>query len=106
MLLTNAVQGDVHPFNHRACQPSNCARRLICIALDDHLVVTDENRHGSWALAPTFPKKSQGQLQAIGSRSLNRRIGAVGQLLDVHAAPSSERASFAFSLITVLPGSP
>jgi len=32
---------------------------LLWIALDDHLVVTDEYRHGPWALISAFPQQGQ-----------------------------------------------
>jgi hypothetical protein len=46
--LTRAVHNGVHTLNHRLLQPNLCVRRLLCVALDDHFIVADENRDGSW----------------------------------------------------------
>src|SRR5215207_11496396 len=48
-------QNRLHPFNHRILQPGSYVRRLLCVALDDYLVMAHENRHGTWALVPTLP---------------------------------------------------
>jgi hypothetical protein len=55
--LTCAVQYGLHPIDHRLLQPDLCVRRLIGVALDDHLIVANEYRHRSWALVPTLPQK-------------------------------------------------
>jgi hypothetical protein len=44
--LIRAVQNCLHPFDHRLLQPGLCGRRLLCVALDDRLVVADEYRLG------------------------------------------------------------
>jgi hypothetical protein len=90
--LAGAVQNCLHPFDHRLLQPGLCGRRLLRVALDNHLVVTDEYRLGPWTLFPTLPQKCQRQLQAIGSGSLDRTVDTVGQLLDVFTAPASSVA--------------
>jgi hypothetical protein len=48
--------------------------RLLCIALDDHLIVTDKYRQGSWARVPTLPQESQRQLNAVRCGSLDRSL--------------------------------
>jgi hypothetical protein len=53
-----AIHNGVHPFDHRFLQPGLCVRRLLCIALDHHLVVADEDQHGPWALVLTLPQES------------------------------------------------
>src|SRR5215203_4798523 len=55
--LIRVVQNLVHPFDHRLLQPSPCVRRLLCGALDDHLVVANEYRDCPWAFAPTLPQE-------------------------------------------------
>ena len=65
---------------------------LLCVALDDHLVVADENRHGPWTLVPTLPQQGQRQLQAVGAGPLNWCVETVGQPLDIRAAPAGKRS--------------
>src|SRR5215216_1219609 len=101
--LVRAVQNCLHPFDHRLLQPSLCVCGLLCVALDNHLVVTDKDWHSTWALAPTLPQKRQCQLQAVCSGSLDGSVEAVGQPLDVHAAPAGRRPGF---VISALPDSP
>jgi hypothetical protein len=55
--LVCAVQNCCYTFEHRSLQPRLYVRRLLCVALDDHLVVADEYRHGPWALVPTLPQE-------------------------------------------------
>ncbi len=55
--LTRAVQNYVHSFDHRSFQPNLYIRRLLCFALDDHLVVAGEDRHSSRTLVPTLPQE-------------------------------------------------
>jgi hypothetical protein len=40
--LIPVVYDGVHPFDHRLLQAGLCLRRLLCVALDDYLVVADE----------------------------------------------------------------
>jgi len=54
--LVCAVQNCLHPFDHRLFKPGLCLRYLLCAALDDHLVVADEHRHGSRTLSSTLPQ--------------------------------------------------
>jgi hypothetical protein len=77
----HAVHDGIHPFDHRLLQPGLCVHRAFCIALDDYLVVADENRYGRWTLVPTLPQKRQCQLQAVGCGSLDRR--ALRQLVSL-----------------------
>ena len=53
--LIRAVQNCVHPFDHRLLQPGLCIHRLLYVALDYYLVVANEYRDGSWALASALP---------------------------------------------------
>src|SRR5215217_7230664 len=101
--LIRAVQNGIHPFDHRLLQPVLHVHRLLCITLDDHLVVADEYRHGPETLVPTLPQKRQCQLQAVGSRALDRSVEAVREPLDAHTTPACERPGFGFS---ALAGSP
>jgi hypothetical protein len=55
--LVRVVQDRYYPFNHRLLQPSLGFYRLLYVALDDYLVVTDEDRHGSRTLVPTLPQE-------------------------------------------------
>src|SRR5215208_1339992 len=103
MFLTCAVQNCVHPFNHRLLYPGLYIRCLLSVALDDYLVVAGEDRHGPRALAPTLPQQGQRQLQTIGSGTLDRSVEAVGQPLNVLAAPAGERPGLG---ISAQPGSP
>jgi hypothetical protein len=72
--LIHAVHDRVHSFDHRPFQPSLCGGCLLCVALDDHLVVADEDRPGLRTLVTALPQEGQGQLQAIGCGTLNRRV--------------------------------
>jgi len=45
--LVRAVQNCLHPFYHRSLEPVLSLFNLVCVYFDDHLVVADENRHGS-----------------------------------------------------------
>jgi hypothetical protein len=101
--LVRTVQNCLYPFGHRLLQPGLCVRRLFCITLDDHLVVTNEYWHGPWTLVPTIPQQGQRQLQTIGSGTLDRSVEAVGQPLNVLAAPAGERPGLG---ISAQPGSP
>jgi hypothetical protein len=49
------VHDRVHPIDHRLLQPDLCVRRLIGVALDDHLVVAGYDRYGPGTLVPTLP---------------------------------------------------
>jgi hypothetical protein len=55
--LVRVVQNCFHTFDHRLLQPDLYLRRPHCITLDDHLVVADENRYGTWTLVPTLPQE-------------------------------------------------
>src|SRR5215203_7088468 len=88
---TRAINDGVHPFDHHPLQPSLYVCRLLCFALDDHLIVADEDWHGPWTFVPTLPQQGQRQLQAVGSGSLDRCVEAVCQPLHVHPPPASER---------------
>src|SRR5215213_8672315 len=80
--LIRAVQNGVHAVDHRFLQPGHYVCRLLCFALDNHLIVANEHWHSLWALAPVFPQQEgQRQLQAVGSGPLDRCVKAVGQLL-------------------------
>ena len=72
--LVRTVQNCLYPFGHRLLQPGLYVRRLLCITLDDHLVVADEDRPGLRTLVTALPQEGQGQLQAIGCGTLNRRV--------------------------------
>ena|SRR5215217_1607237 len=61
----------VHSIDHSFLEPYLSLLRLIGVALDDHLVVANENRHGPWMLASAFPQQHQRQLQAVGCGSLD-----------------------------------
>src|SRR5829696_369140 len=89
--LISAVHNGVHSIDHRFLQPGLHVCRLLCFAFNDHLIVAHENRHGVRTLVSTLPQEGQCQLQAVGSGALDRRVEAVGQPLDIHAAPSGER---------------
>jgi hypothetical protein len=89
--LVRAVQDCLHPFDHRLLQPALGLFALILAAMDDHLVVANKDRHSPRTLVSTLPQQGQRQLQAIGCGSLDRRVEAVGQLLDVRAASAGER---------------
>jgi hypothetical protein len=91
------VQNGVHPFGHRFLQPGHYVCCLLGVALDDHLVVAHEDRHGLRTLVPTLPQQGACQLQAVGSGSLDRGVEVVGQLLDIHAAPASKRSALCFA---------
>src|SRR5215204_5581551 len=88
---TRAVHNGVHTFNHRLLQPALSLFASIFVALDDHLVVANKDRHGPWTLIPTLPQEDQRKLQAVGAGALDRGVQSVGQLLDVHAAPAGKR---------------
>src|SRR5918995_2104526 len=92
--LSRAVQDYVHPFDHRLLQPDLCGGCLLCVALNDHLVMADEDRHGSGTLASALPQQGQRQLQTVGSGTLDRGVEAVGYLSGVHAAPANKRSGF------------
>jgi hypothetical protein len=53
--LVCVVQDCLHPFDHCILQPRLYGRRLPSVALDNDLVVADEHRHGSRALASSLP---------------------------------------------------
>ncbi len=89
--LVRAVQNCLHPFDHRLLQPSLCVRCLLCVALNDYLVVCHKDRCGTGTLVPTLPQKRQRQLQSVSCGPLDRSVEAVGQPLDVCAASASER---------------
>jgi hypothetical protein len=55
--LLRAVQNCLHPFDHRPFYPGLYVCRLLYVALDEHLVVADENWHGPRTLAPTLPQE-------------------------------------------------
>jgi hypothetical protein len=76
--LACAVHNRVHAFDHRLLQPGLHTRRLLCVALDDYLVVADKNWHSTWTLVPALPQESQRQLQAVGCGALDRSVKAVG----------------------------
>jgi hypothetical protein len=50
-----AIHNGVHPFDHGLLQPSLGYSRLFCVALDDHLIVTDKDGHGPRTLASALP---------------------------------------------------
>src|SRR5215217_2929503 len=91
--LTRLVHDDVHPFDHRLLQPLLRLLGLVGVTLDDHLVMADQDWHGSRALVPTLPQKRQCQLQAVGCGPLDWGVETVGQPVDAHAAPTTERTS-------------
>ena len=53
--LIRAVQNCLHPFDHRILQPGLCGRCLLCVALDDRLVVADKYRLGPVSTRPYAP---------------------------------------------------
>jgi hypothetical protein len=53
--LTCAVRDGIHLFDHRLLQPSLYAGRLLCAALDDHLVAADEDQHSPPTFASSLP---------------------------------------------------
>jgi hypothetical protein len=53
--LIRAVQNCLHPFDHRILRPGLCGRCLLCVALDDRLVVADEYRLGPVSTRPYAP---------------------------------------------------
>jgi hypothetical protein len=55
--FVRAVHNGVHPFDHRPFQPSLRVYCSFCVALDDHLIVTDKYRHGPWAFVSTCPQE-------------------------------------------------
>jgi hypothetical protein len=61
--LIHAIQYCLHPFDHRSLQPDLCLRRLFCVALDDHLVVADEDWHSPGTPVSTLPQEDVTFLQ-------------------------------------------
>jgi hypothetical protein len=53
--LVQAMQDRLHPFDHCLLQPGLCLRRLVCITLDNHLVVADKCGDGLGALTSSLP---------------------------------------------------
>jgi hypothetical protein len=57
--VIRAVQNGVHAFHHCLFQPNLRVDGSFCVALDNHLVVAHEHRHGPRTLAPTLLQEGE-----------------------------------------------
>jgi hypothetical protein len=57
--IARTVNNGVHSIDRRLLQPAPGFLALILVALDDYLVVADENRRGLCTLIPVLPEQGQ-----------------------------------------------
>src|SRR5215217_85514 len=71
------VYHGVHAVPHRLLQAGLDLLGLSFVALDYDLVVYGEDGCCAWALVPALEEESQGELEAVGAGSLDRKVGGL-----------------------------